>query len=110
MKTWHEILINESIAEVMDYRVPQLKKIYTVRYIHVLHVSTNPAFEKSSFKNRNLKTYLLTCNNEMERLFESHLTMGTDCIAIMITLMFFRSLWFALLGFGFTDNHAELNI
>ena len=43
----------------------------------------------------------------MERLFESRLTMGTDCIAIMITLMFFRSLWFALLGFGFTDNHTE---
>ena len=36
-------------------------------------------------------------------------TVRTDCIAIMITVMFFRCLRFALLGFGFTDNHTKLN-
>lgn len=34
-------------------------------------------------------------------------TVRTDCIAIMITMMFFRCLRFALLGFGFTDNHTK---
>ena len=34
-------------------------------------------------------------------------TVRTDCIAIMITLMFFRCPRFALLRFGFTDNHTK---